>query len=105
MRRTEPENARASGLSGWSWGIMLAFFVFLGGCNPGGAPGGGVYGPAYIPPCTCCCGGDGFIYHQTGASNLSPVSAAILHDTSGPMANYSQNHGSVKARSRSGGHK
>ncbi|MHB1926507.1 MAG: hypothetical protein ACYCRD_04470 [Leptospirillum sp.] len=102
MHRTDSEKTRASGMTGWSLGIMLA--LIMGGCNPGGAPGGVVYGPAYIPPCTCCCGGDGFIYHQ-GNSALSPVSAAILHDTSGPMANYSQNHGSAKARSKSGGHK
>lgn len=102
MHRTDPEKTRASGMPGWFTGIMLA--LILGGCNPGGAPGGLVYGPAYIPPCTCCCGGDGFIYHQ-GKSELSPVSAAILHDTSGPMANYSQNHGSAKARSKTGGHK
>ncbi len=98
-QRSDPEN-RDTGKLRW---IALLFVVFLPGCNPGGSPGGLAYGPAYIPPCTCCCGGEGYVYHKN--TTPSPISAAILHETSGPMANVSANHGSVRARSKKGVHK
>ncbi|MHB8421533.1 MAG: hypothetical protein ACYC9S_01825 [Leptospirales bacterium] len=83
--------------------LALLFVSLLPGCNPGGSPGGGVYGPAYIPPCTCCCGGEGYVYNKK--TSPAPISAAILHDTSGPMANVSANHGSIRTRSKKSGHK
>lgn len=83
--------------------FALLFLSFLPGCNPGGSPGGLAYGPAYIPPCTCCCGGGGFAYNKSATP--APISAAILHDTSGPMANISANHGSIRSQSKKGEHK
>lgn len=74
----------------------------LGSCGAGG----GVYGPAYVPECTCCCSNyyTPYSYHATAKSNI-PVSAAMLHDTTGPLPNVSANHGSIKGIAKKGGHK
>ncbi|MHB1563511.1 MAG: hypothetical protein ACYCXP_05355 [Leptospirillum sp.] len=83
-------------------GGILLVSAFLGSCGGGG----GVYGPAYVPECTCCCSNyyTPYSYHAAPKSNV-PISAAMLHDTSGPLPNVSANHGSIKGIARKGGHK
>lgn len=83
-------------------GTTLLIASLLGGCGGGG----GVYGPAYVPECTCCCSNyyTPYSYHATPKST-APISAAMLHDTSGPLPNVSANHGSIKGIARKGGHK
>ncbi len=80
----------------------LLLLPFVAGC--GGASG--VYGPAYVPECTCCCSNyyTPYSYHASPKAT-APVSAAFLHEPSGPLANYSANHGSVKGMAKKGGHK
>ncbi|MHB1756835.1 MAG: hypothetical protein ACYCT9_04895 [Leptospirillum sp.] len=82
-------------------GILLVGSL-LGSCGGGG----GVYGPAYVPECTCCCSNyyTPYSYHAT-AKSTAPISAAMLHDTTGPLPNVSANHGSIKGIAKKGGHK
>lgn len=77
--------------------LALLFFMALPGC---GGNYGGVSGPAYYPGGGY---GDGYIYHQS--TTPAPISMSMLHDTAGPMANVSANHGSIKARAKAGSHK
>jgi len=82
--------------------LCVALFIsaLFGGCSGGG----GAYGPAYVPQCTCCCSNyyTPYSYHSAPQST-APISAAMLHDTSGPLPNVSANHGSIKGISKKGG--
>ncbi len=91
----------------------LVGILLLGGCTTGGgAVGPSGYGDGYYSP---------YAYHTAGAENGStyygpsayhaapkasvPNFSAIQHDTSGPTANISANHGSVKEKGKAGGHR
>ncbi len=66
------------------------------------------YGPAYVPECTCCCGGGftPYAYKQSNHSSIAgpPVATTMLHDTKGPMADISANGKSQKKLSKSPRH-
>ena len=82
-----PGNRRLSGWPLWIVPILLS----LGGCGGGG----GIYGPAYVPECTCCCGGGftPYAYKQNNHSSIAgpPVATTMLHDTKGPQSDISAN--------------
>ncbi len=84
---------------------LMAVFLIpplmgLSGC---GATSG-LYGPAYVPQCTCCCGGGyaPYSYHQSNHSSLAgaPLATTMLHDTKGPMTDTSSNGKSVRHRGK-----
>ena len=80
--------------------LFSLLFLGLGGCGGGG----GIYGPAYVPECTCCCGGGytPYAYKQTNHSSIAgpPVATTLLHDTKGPMADSSANGKSQRHRGK-----
>lgn len=98
-----------SPLRGFSRIRFLFFFLilFLGSCGGSGMVPG-VYGPAYVPECTCCCGG-GFApysYKQDNHSSIAgpPVATAFLHDTRGPASDVSQSGKTQTRRSKAAHH-
>ena len=84
--------------------ILSMIFLSLGACG-GAMPG---YGPAYVPECTCCCGGGftPYAYKQSNHSSIAgpPVATTMLHDTKGPMADVSANGKSQKKPGKSPRH-
>jgi hypothetical protein len=87
--------------------LLCPLILLLGGCGASGvAPG--VYGPAYVPECTCCCGGGytPYAYKQSNHSSISgpPVATSFLHDTKGPMADVSANGKSQAKRTKTAHH-
>ena len=88
--------------------IFFALFFLLGSCGGGNGVNTGMYGPTYVPECTCCCGGGytPYAYRQTGHSSIAgpPVATAFFHDTKGPMANVSANGKSQTHRGHSARH-
>ncbi|MCL5285927.1 MAG: hypothetical protein M1313_09370 [Nitrospirae bacterium] len=89
-------------------GFPFLFFVILivlGGCG-GATPG--VYGPAYVPECTCCCGGGftPYAYKQSNHSSIAgpPVATTMLHDTKGPMTDISANGKTQRRQGKSPRH-
>ncbi len=86
--------------------FALAMIILsLGACGGGAMPG---YGPAYVPECTCCCGGGftPYAYKQSNHSSIAgpPVATTMLHDTKGPMADISANGRTQKKQGKSSRH-
>ena len=80
--------------------MFLGFLMLFGGCGASS----GVYGPAYVPECTCCCGGGytPYAYKATNHSSIAgpPVATAFMHDTKGPMSDVSANNTSVHHKAK-----
>ncbi len=80
--------------------IVLAFPVLLGACGSTSS----LYGPAYVPQCTCCCGGGYTPYSYKGDNHSSiagpPVATAFLHDTKGPLSDVSAHSPSLRQKTK-----
>jgi hypothetical protein len=87
--------------------LFYLLLLILGSCGGSGMVPG-VYGPAFVPECTCCCGGGytPYAYKQSNHSSIAgpPVSTALLHDTKGPMADVSSNGKAQTHRSKAARH-
>ncbi len=79
---------------------FLGLLMLFGGCGATSA----AYGPAYVPECTCCCGGGytPYAYKATNHSSIAgpPVATAFMHDTKGPMSDVSANSRSVRQKTK-----
>ncbi|MHB8369484.1 MAG: hypothetical protein ACYDBP_07320 [Leptospirales bacterium] len=80
--------------------LFLVLPLFIGACGGGS----GTYGPAYVPQCTCCCGGGytPYAYKATTHSSIAgpPIATAFFHETKGPQSDVSATGQNLKHRTK-----